>query len=328
MDLNQRRLAAAEELYQKLDICGPHILYTAESEKAWVETENGFQRAVEFEEEVGGGCYENHSGTFSVIFEKGTSILSAAFSEIAPDVKNHVNGKRLQDFLRAYLPHLSSPFATAIHVKVERKYDADHAELVAQKGGAVTTKALARYMLAPFQAEFGTISGLSFRRNADEGTYEIDIRLPLSGFPDTEVELSKFSQEQLAKAIEVGETFEIRLKSALPEGTLVAFAQATIKTPTHSYAWWDILDAQRTYDIRNGINLKDFNAEEVAAITVLQIGDHAVLEDGAADCFAVARIDEDGLCHPIQGDLSFEDAETILKELSVEAGPVFEAFSA
>jgi hypothetical protein len=89
-----------------------------------------------------------------------------------------------------------------------------------------------------------------------------------------------------------------------------------------------VLEAQRTYIIRNGLNLEDFSADEVAAATVLQIGDHAVLVDAAADCYVVAWIDEDGLCEPIKGDLSLEDAEAMLNELANHGVPVYQAFSA
>lgn len=156
----------------------------------------------------------------------------------------------------------------------------------------------------------------------------IRIALPLAGFPDADIHLSEFSPEQLADAIEVGEAFENRLKTALVAGTLVDFGQTTIKTLKQTHIWWDILDAQRTYAIRNGINLKDYDTDEVAAATVLQIGDHAVLEDGAADCYVVARINEDGLCDPIKGDLSLADAEAMLNDLTADSRPVFEAFSA
>jgi hypothetical protein len=326
MNLNERRLAAANELYSKLNICGEHIFYSRISEKDWVQTEDGFKREVRFEEDQGAHDIE-HSGSFSVTFEKGTSILSAAFTEIEPEVTYQLKGKRLQDYLRAHLPHLASPFNTAVHMMVSRNYAADYAELSKQGIGAVTTKVMAQHMLTPFQTEFGMISALSFRRNETDGTYQIEIRIPLAGFPDDGMDLSEFSPDQLVEAIEVGEAFEGRVRDTLSAGTLVDFVRSTVKTPTHSYVWSDVLDAQRTYDIRNGINLKDYDADEVAAATVLQIGDYAVIEDGAADCYVVARIDEDGLCLPLKGDLSYEDAEAMLQVLTKDADPVLETFS-
>lgn len=328
MDLTARRLATAEELYKKLNICGPHFNHEVCRERVWILTGDTAKRGVDFEEEVGGGQYDDHTGTFSITFEPGTTFPSATFTEIGKDLTHSLKGQALQDFLREYMPDLSSPFSTSIHVKVVRNYDADHAALSAQNVGAVTTKAMAKHMLAPFQAEFGTISALSFRRNESDGTYQIEIRLPLAGFPDANVELSKFSAEQLDEAVRIGEAFESRLKAALAKGTQVDFAQTTIRTPKHSYGWWDVLEAQRTYDIRNGISLNDYDANDVAAATVLQIGDHAVMEDSTGDCYVVARIDEDGLCHPIKGDLSMEDAEELLNELAIEADPVFQSFSA
>jgi hypothetical protein len=328
MDLNARRLATAEELYQKLNICGPHFNHTVSRQRVWVLDGDTAKRSVDFEEEIGGGQYDEHSGSFSVTFEKGTSLPGATFTQIGDDLTFDFKGEELQAFLREYLPSLKSPFTTAIHVKVSRNYAADHAELSKQGIGAVTTKAMAQHMLAPFQSEFGTISALSFRRNDDNGTYEIEIRLPLADFPDAGTGLSEFSPEQLDEAVKAGEAFEARLKKAIVAGTQIGFGQTTIKTPKHSYVWWDVLEAQRTYDIRNGMNLQDFSADEVADVTVLQIGDHAVLEDGAADCYVVAWINEDGLCDPIKGDLSLADAEAMLNELAAESGPVYQAFSA
>jgi hypothetical protein len=328
MDLTARRLAAAEELYKKLNVCGPHFNHMVTQARAWVLTGDTATREVEFEEEVGGGQYDDYSGSFSVTFEQGTAFPSATLTDIDDDLTYSLKGAELQDFLREFVPDLSSPFSTSIHVKIARNYETDHAALSAQGSAPVTTRALAIHMLAPFQKEFGTISALSFRRNESDGTYQIEIRLPLAGFPDANVELSKFSAEQLDEAVRVGEAFVARLKTSLVEGTQVDFEHTTVRTPKHSYAWWDVLEAQRTYDIRNGVSLSDYDAGEVAAATVLQIGDHAVMEDSTGDCYVVARIDEDGLCHPIKGDLSMEDAETMLNGLASEPEPVFQSFAA
>lgn len=328
MDLTSRRLAAAEELYKKFNVCGPYHNHEVTQERDWVLTGDTAKRGVDIEEEVGGGQYDDHSGSFAVTFEPGTAFPSATLTEIEEGLTYSLKGKALQDFLRQHVPGLSSPFSTSIHVMVVRNYDADLEALAVQGVGVATTKAMAKHMLAPFQAEFGTISALSFRRNERDGTYQIEIRLPLAGFPDANMELSEFSAEQLDEAVRIGEAFETRLKAALAKGTQVDLAQTTIRTPRHSYAWYDVLEAQRTYDIRNGATLKDYDASEVAAATVLQIGDHAVLEDHTVDCYVVARIDEDGLCHPIKGDLSMEDAEELLNGLASDPEPVFQAFSA
>ncbi|MNU36381.1 hypothetical protein D3C71_249960 [compost metagenome] len=328
MDLNSRRLAAAEELYKKLNICGPHHDFSVTRERGWTQGGDTYERVVEFEEEIGGGQYDGYAGKFAITFEPGTAFPRATLTELGRNLTYCVKGEALQDFLREFVPDLKSPFSTSIHVKVVRNYDADLEALSAQGAGVVTTKAMAKHMLAPFQADFGTISALSFRRNERDGTYQIEIRLPLAGFPDANMELSEFSAENLDEAVRVGEAFVARLKASLVEGTQVDFEHTTIRTPKHSYTWWDVLQAQRTYDIRNGASLNDYDANDVAAATVLQIGDHAVLEDSTGDCYVVARIDEDGLCHPIKGDLSMEDAETMLNGLAIEPEPVFQSFAA
>lgn len=328
MDLNSRRLAAAEELYKKLDVCGPHHDFSVKRERGWAQKGDTCERVVEFEEEIGGGQYDGYAGKFAIAFELGTAFPREVLTELGRDLTYCVKGEKLQDFLREFVPDLRSPFSTSIHVKIARDYETDHAALSAQGSGAVTTRALAVHMLAPFQAEFGTISALSFRRNESDGTYQIEIRLPLAGFPDANVELSKFSAEQLGEAVKVGEAFVARLKASLVEGTQVDFDHTSIRTPKHSYAWRDVLEAQRTYDIRNGVGLSEYDANDVAAATVLQIGDHAVMEDSSADCYVVARIDEDGLCHPIKGDLSMADAEELLNGLASEPEPVFQSFAA
>lgn len=327
MDLNTRRLEAAREIYETINVVGPHFRHEVMFEKEWKTDGNVVERMVKFEEDVALGQYESFDGSFSVTFMGGSSIPSSTFVRVGKNDTHEVKGEELQTFLRQRLPHLASPFTADVHVNLTRNYADDIAALSAQGVSPVTARNLARHMLAPLERGFGTISAVSFLRNVGAGTYQIEISIPVAGIPHDQGDLEQFSEDALAQTIEVVDAIQDRLREVTSSGTKFDESAIVIRTATHAYRWGQVLDAHKTFEIRRGLNLTALDAEQVMAATELQIGDLAVVADVSADCYAVARIDEDGLCHPIKGDLSFADAETMLNTHASKAAPIYRSFS-
>lgn len=114
---------------------------------------------------------------------------------------------------------------------------------------------------------------------------------------------------------EAAETYEKRFGAAKGPFGFSNIEIDAIVLDGNRHQWLDLLDVRRDQWVSSGKFVLSLSAAEVLDATVKQVGDFAILEDRNESCFAVAKIDENGMAQPIQGGLDgMNDAEEILRE--------------
>ena len=287
----------------------------------WIhEGDDVIVRPVAFEHK---GDEPSIYGELSITFKGTTNYVVEARLEVEGKEPSVLSGKRLEKMLLDLdAEWLVEPTNVSAVVSIYRPYSEDVAALSVD--GYVTPKALAIHLLKPFQAAFGKIAGLSFRR-LDDDRYSVDARLPLKNFPKVSADVESWDDEIVIEAKDAMNAFEHRLMtidSGL-KGTSIEDEEYTIHVDGNVIEAGEVTTRHDDMRARNGDNVRDYSARELAAATQVQIGDHAIVLDGEREDFVVVHLHEDGGFRPVAGNLCMSEAEVLLETLTKDVEPIW-----